>query len=143
MLLADHNVKNFNKHAVADLIHLAGKGISRTDIAQDLGLTRAGTAITINDRIENGRILETESRSTRSGRPPVVLETNPRSRLVAAIDMGASSPLEFLMKQSSRFRPRMARTVSKAGRPRLDVHSGKEWHANCRQSSLRRESAGS
>lgn len=88
--LANHNVKNFNKHAVVDLIRFAGKGISRTDIAQEMGLTRASVTIIINDLIENGILLETESRSTRSGRPPVVLEINPRSGLVAAIDMGAT-----------------------------------------------------
>jgi glucokinase-like ROK family protein len=90
LLLANHNVKNFNKHAVVDMIRFAGKGISRTDIAQELGLTRASVTIIINDLIENDIILESESRSTRSGRPPVVLEINPRSGLVAAIDMGAT-----------------------------------------------------
>lgn len=90
LLLANRNVKNFNKHAVVDLIRFAGKGISRTDIAHELGLTRASVTIIINDLIENGILLETESRSTRSGRPPVVLEINPRSGLVAAIDMGAT-----------------------------------------------------
>jgi len=87
LLLPNHNVKNFNKQAVVDLVSYTGKGISSTDIAQELGLTRAGVTIIINDLIENGMILETESRSTRSGRPPVVLEINPRSGLVAAIDM--------------------------------------------------------
>jgi glucokinase-like ROK family protein len=88
--LANHNVKNFNKHAVVDLIRFAGKPISRTDIAQEMGLTRASVTIIINDLIENDILLESESRSTRSGRPPVVLEINPRSGRVAAIDMGAT-----------------------------------------------------
>ena len=90
LLLANHNVKNFNKHAVVDMIRFAGKGISRTDIAQELGLTRASVTLIISDLIENDLILESESRSTRSGRPPVALEINPRSGLVAAIDMGAT-----------------------------------------------------
>jgi glucokinase-like ROK family protein len=88
--LANHNVKNFNKHAVVDLIRFAGKPISRTDIAQEMGLTRASVTIIINDLIENDILLESESRSTRSGRPPVVLEINPRSGRVAAIDVGAT-----------------------------------------------------
>lgn len=90
LLLANRNVKNFNKHSVVDLIRFAGKGISRTEIAQELGLTRASVTIIINDLIDGGIILETESRSTRSGRPPIVLEINPKSGLVAAIDMGAT-----------------------------------------------------
>ncbi|HET9588962.1 MAG TPA: ROK family transcriptional regulator [Anaerolineales bacterium] len=90
LLPANHNVKSFNKHAVVDLIRFAGRGITRTDIAEELGLTRASVTMIINDLIQNGIILESESRSTRSGRPPVVLEIQPACGLVAAIDMGAS-----------------------------------------------------
>ena len=64
--------------------------MSRTDIAEELRLSRAGVTIIINDLIENGIIHETESRSTPSGRPPVVLELNSDCGLVAAIDIGAS-----------------------------------------------------
>jgi glucokinase-like ROK family protein len=88
--LANQNVKNFNKHALVDLIRFAGRGVARTDIAQELGLTRASVTIIINDLIENGIILETESRATRSGRPPVVLDINPKCGLAAAIDLGAT-----------------------------------------------------
>ncbi len=64
--------------------------MSRTDIAEELRLTRAGVTIIINDLIGSGIIRETESRSTPSGRPPVVLEIDPERGLVAAIDIGAS-----------------------------------------------------
>jgi glucokinase-like ROK family protein len=73
-----------------DLIRFAGRGVARTDIAQELGLTRASVTMIINDLIESGIILEMESRSTRSGRPPVVLDINPKRGLAAAIDMGAT-----------------------------------------------------
>lgn len=89
-LPANHNIKSFNKHAAVDLIRFAGKGISRSDIAEELGLTRAGVTIIVNDLLDSGIILETNSRSTPSGRPPVVLELNPEYGLVAAIDMGAT-----------------------------------------------------
>jgi glucokinase-like ROK family protein len=88
-LSASHNVKNYNKHAAVDLIRFASKGVSRTDIAEELGLTRAGVTVIINELIDHGIILETDSRSTPSGRPPVVLKVNPKCGLVAAIDMGA------------------------------------------------------
>jgi glucokinase-like ROK family protein len=88
-LPAKHNVRNFNKHAAVDLIRFAGKGLSRTDLAEEMGLTRAAVTIIVNDLISNGNIIETESRTTSSGRPPVVLEINPNHGLVAAIDMGA------------------------------------------------------
>ncbi|RPJ28578.1 MAG: ROK family protein [Chloroflexi bacterium] len=55
-----------------------------------MGLTRAAVTIIINDLISNGIIVNTESRSAASGRPPVVLEINPNQGLVAAIDMGAT-----------------------------------------------------
>jgi glucokinase-like ROK family protein len=89
-LPANHNVKKYNKHAAVDLIRFASKGVSRTDIAEELGLTRAGVTVIINELIDNGIILETDSRSTPSGRPPVVLEVNSKCGLVAAIDMGAA-----------------------------------------------------
>ncbi|MGZ9226598.1 MAG: ROK family transcriptional regulator [Anaerolineales bacterium] len=73
-----------------DLVRFAGKGLSRTDLAEEMGLTRAAVTTIINDLIANGIILETESRTTSSGRPPVVLEINPSHGLVAAIDMGAT-----------------------------------------------------
>jgi glucokinase-like ROK family protein len=73
-----------------DLIRFADKGISRADLAEKMGLTRAALTVIINDLISSGLILEnTESRSTASGRPPVALELNPDQGLVAAVDMGA------------------------------------------------------
>jgi glucokinase-like ROK family protein len=54
-----------------------------------MGLTRAAVTIIINDLVSNGIILNKESRSTASGRPPVVLEINPDQGLVAAVDIGA------------------------------------------------------
>ena len=88
-LPTNHNVRNFNKHAVVDLIRFAGRGLSRTDLAEEMGLTKAAVTVIVNDLIASGIIVETESRTTSSGRPPVVLEINPNHGLVAAIDMGA------------------------------------------------------
>lgn len=83
------NVRNFNKHAAVDLIRFAGRGISRTDLAEEMGLTRPAVTVIVNDLIANAIILETENRTTSTGRPPVVLEINPERGLVAAVDMGA------------------------------------------------------
>jgi glucokinase-like ROK family protein len=73
-----------------DLIRFAGKGLSRTDLAEEMGITKAAVTIIVNDLIAHNIIIETESRTTSSGRPPVVLEINPNHGLVAAIDMGAT-----------------------------------------------------
>ena len=88
-LPVNQNVRNFNKHAAVDLIRFADKGISRADLAEKMGLTRAAVTVIINDLISNGIIVNTESRTTASGRPPVALEINPDQGLVAAVDMGA------------------------------------------------------
>jgi glucokinase-like ROK family protein len=87
---ANQNIKNFNKHSAVDLVRFATNGISRSDLADQMGLTRAAVTLIVNDLLENGVILEAESRSTPNGRPPVVLEINPKRGLVAAVDMGAS-----------------------------------------------------
>jgi glucokinase-like ROK family protein len=89
-LPADYNVKNFNKHAALDLIRFAGVGLSRTDLAERMGLTRAAVSLIVNDLLESKVLQEAESRSAPSGRPPIVLEVNPDHGLVGAIDMGAT-----------------------------------------------------
>lgn len=73
-----------------DLIRFSDRGISRADLADKMGLTRAAVTVIINDLISNGIILNTESRTTASGRPPVVLEINPNQGTVAAVDIGAT-----------------------------------------------------
>ena len=86
----NQNINNFNKHSAVDLIRFATTGISRTDLAEEMGLTRAAVTLIVNDLLENGVILEAESRAIPNGRPPVVLEINPKRGLVAAVDMGAT-----------------------------------------------------
>ncbi|MEW6285105.1 MAG: ROK family transcriptional regulator [Chloroflexota bacterium] len=89
-LPADYNVKSFNKHAALDLIRFSGAGMSRTELAEQMGLTRAAVSLIVNDLLESGVVMEAESRSAPSGRPPIVLEINPERGLVGAIDMGAT-----------------------------------------------------
>jgi len=89
-LPADYNVKSFNKHAALDLVRFSGIGLSRTDLAEKMGLTRAAVSLIVNDLLESKVVQEAESRSAPSGRPPIVLETNPNRGLVGALDMGAS-----------------------------------------------------
>ncbi|HKI52989.1 MAG TPA: ROK family protein [Anaerolineales bacterium] len=89
-LPADYNVKSFNKHAALDLVRFSGVGLSRTDLADKMGLTRAAVSLIVNDLLESQVIQEAASRSTPSGRPPIILEINPTRGLVGAIDMGAT-----------------------------------------------------
>lgn len=64
--------------------------MSRTELAEQMGLTRAAVSIIVNDLLASKVVIETESRSAPSGRPPIVLEINPERGLVGAIDMGAT-----------------------------------------------------
>ena len=89
-LPADYNVKSFNKHAALDLIRFSGAGMSRTELADRMGLTRAAVSLIVDSLLESKVVLEAESRSVPSGRPPIVLEINPGRGLVGAIDMGAT-----------------------------------------------------
>ena len=89
-LPAGYSVKSFNKHAALDLIRFSGIGLSRTDLAEKMGLTRAAVSLIVNDLLESKVIQEAESRSAPNGRPPIVLEVNPNRGLVGAIDMGAT-----------------------------------------------------
>jgi len=89
-LPAGYNVKSFNKHAALDLVRFSGVGLSRTDLAEKMGLTRAAVSLIVNDLLESQIVQEAESRSAPSGRPPIVLEINPNRGLVGAVDMGAT-----------------------------------------------------
>jgi glucokinase-like ROK family protein len=64
--------------------------LSRTDLADKLGLTRAALSLIVNDLLESGVVHEASVRSTPNGRPPVTLEVNPGRGIVGAIDMGAT-----------------------------------------------------
>ncbi|WKZ49296.1 MAG: ROK family transcriptional regulator [Anaerolineales bacterium] len=89
-LPAEHNVKSFNKHAALDLIRFSAGGLSRSELAEKMGLTRAAVSLIVNDMLESKVIQEAESRSSPNGRPPITLEINPKRGVVAAIDMGAT-----------------------------------------------------
>lgn len=89
-LPADYNVKSFNKHAALDLIRFTAGGLSRTELAERMGLTRAALSLIVTDLLKSEVVQETEVRSVPNGRPPVTLEINPERGLVGAIDMGAT-----------------------------------------------------
>ncbi len=83
------SVKNFHKHAIIDLIRFTSGGISRGELARQLGLTRAAISTIVNDMLDAGILSEQESQIP-SGRRPIVLEINPAQGHVIGVDMGAS-----------------------------------------------------
>lgn len=84
------NVRNINKHAALDLIRFTPGGISRAELANRLDISRAAVTAIINDLLASEVVREVEARTSRGGRPPIILEINPERGWVVGIDMGAS-----------------------------------------------------
>jgi glucokinase-like ROK family protein len=95
------NVKNFNKHAVIDLIRFTPGGISRVELARQLNLTRAAITSIVNDLQSDGVVREVESFPV-GGRKPIVLEINPGLGYVVGVDMGATHVTLILADFSAR-----------------------------------------
>jgi glucokinase-like ROK family protein len=95
------NVKNINKYSILDLIRFTPGGVSRVDLARQMGLTRAAVTAIINDMLATGIVREAECRSTPAGRKPIVLEINPGSGKVAAIDIGATHAMVLIADYST------------------------------------------
>ncbi len=99
--IGPYKVKNFNKHAIIDLIRFTPGGISRVELARQLGLTRAAVTTIVNDLLEKNIICEDEHKST-GGRTPIVLEINPRRGRVVGVDIGATHANIILADYSAR-----------------------------------------
>jgi glucokinase-like ROK family protein len=84
------NVKSNNKYTILDLIRFTPGGISRVEIARQIGLTRAAVTTIVKDLLDTGVIREAESIQVHNGRPPIVLEINPTLGYVIGIDFGAT-----------------------------------------------------
>lgn len=89
-LLHGHHAKNLNKHIILDLVRFSQSGISRAELARQMGLSRAAITAIVNDLIERNLLRETESQLSASGRRPISLDVNPQAGLVVGIDMGAT-----------------------------------------------------
>jgi len=72
------------------------------EIARRMALSRAAVTAIVNDLLANGTIREAESRTGRSGRPPIVLEINPARGFVVGIDFGATHLALILADMSAR-----------------------------------------
>jgi len=94
------NVKNFNKHAIIDLIRFTPNGISRIELARVLGLTRAAITATINDLQEADLVHEVKGKHP-AGRKPIVLEINPKRGYVVGVDIGATHITALLADYSA------------------------------------------
>ncbi|MFN8427509.1 MAG: hypothetical protein U0X87_14780 [Anaerolineales bacterium] len=56
-----YNVKSFNKHAALDLIRFGSGGMSRSELADKMGLTRKVVSLIVNDLLESNVVRECRS----------------------------------------------------------------------------------
>jgi len=84
------------------MIRFTPGGISRVEIARRMGLTRAAVSSIVKDLLATEVIREAERINVRSGRPPIVLEINPKGGYVVGVDFGATHLSVILADLSSR-----------------------------------------
>jgi glucokinase-like ROK family protein len=82
--------RNVNKRVILDMIRFTPGGISRSEIARQMDLTRAAISTIIGDLEDQGLVHATTEGPTTGGRKPVLLEINPQRGYVVGIDMGAT-----------------------------------------------------
>lgn len=84
------NLKNHNRHAILDLIRFTPGGISRAELARQMGLSRTAVTSIINNLLDAGIVHETESGPAPSGRRPILLEIDPQRGFVVGVDIGVT-----------------------------------------------------
>ncbi len=82
--------KGSSKHAVLDAIRFSSAGVSRAEIARQLGLSRAAITSIANGLLDKNLIREGLAGSATGGRRPVLLEMNPERGRVVGVDIGAT-----------------------------------------------------
>jgi len=96
------NTKNFNKHAILDLIRFTSGGISRAELARRMGLSRAAVTAIVNDLLGINIVRETQATTTTSGRRPIMLEIEPKHGYVLGVDIGVTHLSLILADLSAR-----------------------------------------
>ncbi len=78
------------------------KALSRVELAREFGLAPSTAGIYVNRLIEKGFLVESESTTADSGRPPVLLTLNPRAGQFIGVDFEAQTiqaiSLDFAQK---------------------------------------------
>jgi len=88
--LLSPTVKLSNKYSAISLIRYTSGGISRAELARQMGLSRAAISSIVKGLLNLSLVRESRSESTTSGRNPILLEINPDCGLVAGVDIGAT-----------------------------------------------------
>lgn len=84
------NVRLSNKHSALNLIRYTPGGISRAELARQLGLSRAAISSIAKDLLQLNLIRESEPGTNTGGRSSILLEINPDCCFVVGVDIGAT-----------------------------------------------------
>lgn len=82
--------RQVNKESILELIRWAPEGISRAEIAQQLGVSRATVSGVVDRLIDSGLVLERGEGVSRGGRRPIVLQIAGDAGHVVGVDIGAT-----------------------------------------------------
>jgi len=86
----DPRIRNSNKLSVLNLIRFTPEGVSRADLARQLGLSRAAITSIINDLLEVELVRETINGPVTGGRRSKLLGIHPEGGYVTGVDIGAT-----------------------------------------------------
>lgn len=76
--------------AVLTALRAAPAGLSRTELANALGIARATLTETLTELMEQGLIAEDEAAASTGGRPPQTYRLNPNAAYIGVLDVGGS-----------------------------------------------------
>lgn len=76
--------------AVLTALRATPTGLSRTDLANALGIARATLTETLTELLELGLIAEDEATTSTGGRPPQTYRLNPQAAHIGVLDVGGS-----------------------------------------------------
>jgi len=79
-----------SRETILDIVRLTPGGASRSQLAHDLGVSRAAITGLVNDLLERQVLREIGSRSSNGGRRSVMLDLNPQAGRLIGIDIGAT-----------------------------------------------------
>jgi glucokinase-like ROK family protein len=83
-------LKNLNKHTNLDLIRFTPGGISRAELARQVGLSRSAVSVIVDEFLQADIVHVLRNAETSSGRRPILLEINPGHGRVVGVDIGAT-----------------------------------------------------
>jgi len=84
------SLKNLNKNTILDLVRFTPGGISRAELARQVGLSRSAVSVIVDDFLQADTVQPMRSAESIIGRRPILLEIKPGRGLVAGIDIGAT-----------------------------------------------------